>query len=145
MSSGEASRSSFGKTNQNGMPACHSSERRGALHPQHHFSSPQLSGGMEDLSKNRSKFSISRTGLLLPRVSDPPYSDMPSKCAYGAKEEKGGEVMACMRVSQAECDAGCAHSPSSSGHELSLRQEEKRMRAGQVGCPEPTPTFLTSP
>lgn len=101
--------------------------------------------GWRICQKNRSKFSISRTGLLLPRVSDPPYSEMPSKCAYGAKEEKGGEVMACMRVRQAECDAGCEHSPSSSGHELFLRQEEKRMRAGQVGCPKPTPKFLTSP
>lgn len=51
MSSGEASRSSADKTNQNGMPACHSSERRQALHPQHHFNSLPLSGGMEDLSK----------------------------------------------------------------------------------------------
>lgn len=51
MSSGEASRSSVDKTNQNGMPACHISERRGALHPPHHFNSPQLSGGIEDLEK----------------------------------------------------------------------------------------------
>lgn len=66
MSSGEAPRSSAAKANQNGMAACPSSERRGALHPQHHFKSPQLSGGMEDLSKKQVQIQHLSHCLLLP-------------------------------------------------------------------------------
>lgn len=88
--------------------------------------------GWSICQKNRSRFSISHSGLLLPHVSDPLYSEMPSKCDYEAKEEKGGEVMAHVRVSQAKCDAGCAHSHYSSGHEFFLEQEEKESRTGSM-------------
>ena len=75
MSSGEVSRFSADETNENGMPALHSPERRGALHPQHHISILQPSDGMGDLSKTHVQaLHLSQdvsTGLPLPLVSDP--------------------------------------------------------------------------
>lgn len=142
MSSGEASRSAD-KTDQNGMPACHRSERRGALHPQHPFNSPQLSDGMEDLSKNWSRFSISHTGLLLPRVLDPLYSEMPSKCDYEAKERKVEKSWPIWESAKLSLMVG-VHTVTPA-LAVSFPLDRRRRRAGQVGCPEPTLTFLTSP
>lgn len=56
---------------------------------------------------------------------------MLSKCDFEAKEEKDGEIIL-TRDSQAKCDVRCAHSHSSSGHELSLRQEEKESRTSRM-------------
>ena len=111
MSSGEASRFSADETNQNGMPAHHSPERRGALHPQHHLSSPQPSGGMEYLSKKHVQALHLTRCLHWPPsamcLKSSLLSEMPSKGDHVANgEKKGGGVMICMRVSQANCDVG---------------------------------------
>lgn len=83
--------------------------------------------GWRICQKDRYRFSISHTGLLLSHVSYPLNSEMPSKCDCEAKEEKSWPI----QVSQADCDdAEYAHSHS--GCEFPLGQEEKESSTGRM-------------
>lgn len=111
MSSGEASRFSAEETNQNGMPAHHSPERRGALHPQHHLSSPSSVVGGKFCLKHITRLCISCKMSALASLChicrSPLLSEVASKVDHEAnRDKKCGGVMTCMRVSQPNCDAG---------------------------------------